>query len=264
MSLEGLAEVAGGGRESQGVAPVREAASAGGGMRVLARGVVANLVLADVRPAPTEPARAVVVDREILNRVWSEVSRVQPYRSLTLHPDGGGATFAGALPGQSVLVQPPRVEVQDLVEADLGPVAERTGFVLQTVAEHLGEPRARQVTLKLVYHAPAPGGHAARFLESSMLHPELDLPALAGRLRWDAGVRVALEDAEARTAYLLTLEPLRRAPSNLFLQVEAVFTRPVELGEVQERIVQVDDFAQTRIIPFLERRAEAWTTGGHQ
>src|SRR4030095_9716008 len=167
------------------------------------------------------PARPAVADREVLNRIWLDVARVRPFRSLTLHPDGAGATFAGALSGQSVLIQPPRVEIQDLVESDLGPVAEGMGFVLKTVAGHLGDPRARQLTLKLVYHAPAPGGHAGSFLQTAMLHPDLDLPSLAGRLRWDAGVRVALEDTEAKTAYLLTLEPLRRAPSNLFLQLEA-------------------------------------------
>ncbi|HKE99915.1 MAG TPA: hypothetical protein VKG45_13385 [Actinomycetes bacterium] len=233
-------------------------------VHVVAQGVVASLLMADVRPAPEGPAQPVAADREVLNRIWSDVVRVYPFRSLTFQPDGAGATFSGVQSGQAVLVQPPLVKVQDLVELDLGAVVERIGFILKTVAGHLGDPRAKRLTLKLVYHVPAPGGHAASFLSSSMLHPKLDLAALAGRLRWDAGVRVALEDPEAKVAYLMTLEPLRRAPSNLFLQVEAVVAQPVEVGEVQERMFEVDNLVQAKVMPLLELRAEAWTALGQQ
>ncbi len=227
-------------------------------MELIPRAIVAGLVLPPQIsfpiPSGTLPGPP-IVRQEALNRVWVDVVKVYPYQGLQLQPGGGGAIFTGGLPDQAVIIQPPLVQVRDVIELDIRQLAEKVSFIFKTTAHHLGPTQPQGLGIKLIYHAPAPGRDAVKFLISQMVQQD-DLEALAGGMSYDVGFKLVLESPGV--IYTLALEPLRADLTALFIDLDAQFSGATNLEETKERIAMVDSFVRTQVRSFLERRAEGW------
>jgi hypothetical protein len=228
-------------------------------VELIPRAVIAGLVIPTQIPFPI-PSGSLpglpTVSQEALNRVWVDVVKVYPYQGLQLQPGGAGAIFTGGLPDQAVIIQPPLVQVRDVIELDMRQLAEKISFIFKTAAHHLGPAQPQGLGVKLIYHAPAPGRDAVKFLRAQMTQYDDDLASLAGGMSYDVGFKFVLQSPNL--IYTLVLEPLRADLSTLFIDLDAQFSGITNLEDTQERIATVDSFMRTQVRSFLERRAEGW------
>lgn len=227
-------------------------------MELIPRAIVAGLVLPPQISFPIASGSLPglpTVSQEALNRVWVDVVKVYPYQGLQLQPGGAGAIFTGGLPDQAVIIQPPLVQVRDVIELDIRQLAEKARFIFKTAAHHLGPAQPQGLGVKLIYHAPAPGRDAIKFLTSQVVQQD-DLESLAGGMSYDVGFKFVLQAPDV--IYTLALEPLRADLSALFIDLDAQFSGVTNLEDTKERIATVDSFMRTQVRSFLERRAEGW------
>ena len=228
-------------------------------MELIPKAIVAGLVLPPQISFPIPSGSlpgAPTVSQEALNRVWVDVVKVYPYQGLQLQPGGAGAVFTGGLPDQAVIIQPPLVQVRDVMDLDMRHLAEKISFIFKTAAHHLGPAQPQGLGVKLIYHSPAPGRDAIKFLTSQFAQPTDDLESLAGGMSYDVGFKFVLQSSDV--IYTLALEPLRKDLSALFIDLDAQFSGVVNLEDTKERIAAVDSFMSTHVRSFLERRAEGW------
>lgn len=232
-------------------------------VELIPRAVIAGL-FAQGQLVGTGPANIVlpgagpVITREVVNRIWSDVVKQYPYQSLQLDPTGTGGAFIGASgPEDAVILQPPLIQVRDVVGvAGIDGAARKAAFVFQTVAHHLGGAQPLNLGVKLVYNAPAPGQSSVDFLLSELIKGADDLTALAGGMTFEASVKLVLRGSDVQ--YTLLVEPLHADVSQLFLDVDAQFAGPVDVQRIADRFTQVEAFVRTQVRSFLERRAEMW------
>jgi hypothetical protein len=228
-------------------------------VELIPRAIVAGLVLPPPIsfPIPSGSLPGLpTVSQEALNRVWVDVVKVYPYQGLQLQPGGAGAIFTGGLPDQAVIIQPPLVQVRDVIELDMRQLAEKISFIFKTAAHHLGPAQPQGLGIKLIYNAPAPGRDAIKFLVSQVVQHDGDLESLAGGMSYDVGFKFVLQSPGV--IYTLALEPLRADLSALFIDLDVQFSGVANLEDTKERIATVDSFMKTQVRSFLDRRAEGW------
>src|SRR6266511_4182166 len=230
-------------------------------MELIPKAIIAGLVLPPQISFPLTPGSlqaSSAVSQEALNRVWVDVVQVYPYQGLQLQPGGAGAIFTGGLPDQAVIIQPPLVQVRDVIELDIRQLSEKISFIFKTAMHHLGPSQPQGLGIKLIHHAPAPGRDAVKFILGRMFQGEDDLGSLAGGMSYDVGLKFILQAPEV--IYTLLVEPLRADLSTIFIDLDAQFPGTVNLEEIKDRVVSVDSFMKTQVRSFLERRAKGWAT----
>jgi hypothetical protein len=221
------------------------------------KAVVAGMFLPPQGVNPLSPSfipGAEPAPREKINRIWADVVKEYPYQALSFQP-GGGAIFAGQSVEQLVLIQPPLVQIRDLIDLEVRPLAERVQSVFRAIQHHLGG-LPQNLGVKLVANAPAPGNDAVAFIRSELLRGDEDALALAGNLNLDAGIKLTMTGTDY--SYTLLVEPLRSDTRSLFIDLDGQFPGVANVEHVRERVLQVDSFMHHQVQTYLESRAKEW------
>ena len=223
------------------------------------KALVAGVFLPPVAANPLSPTfvpPSESVSRDKINRIWADVVKEHPYQGLNFQP-GGGAVFAGSSMEQLVLIQPPLIQVRELVELDVRRVAQRIQMIFKAIHHHLGG-LAQNLGIKLVANAPAPGNDSVAFIRSELLKGDEDAISLAGSLNLDASVKLTMTGPEH--VYALSIEPLRSDLTSLFIDLDCQFPGACDLEHTSERVMQADSFMQQQVRAYLESRSEGWAS----
>jgi hypothetical protein len=203
-------------------------------------------------------APGATVSREVINRIWTDVVKDYPYLGLQYNPTGPGGAFVGTGPEDVVLIQPPLVQIRDLVQMQGVPAsAEKIEAIFKIVAHHIAGSAPSNLGVKLVYHAPAPGMDAVTFILSEMMSGHDDLQQLAGGLALQGMARYLLKGGGL--THTLSFEPLQSDPSNIFIDLDTQYEGAVDTSHIRDKVLTVDEFMTKQVRGFLERRAENWS-----
>jgi hypothetical protein len=203
-------------------------------------------------------APGATVSRDVINRIWSDVVKDYPYQSLQLNPVGSGGAFIGGGPEDAVLIQPPLVQIRDLISLQgVSGSAEKIETIFKIVTHHIGSSSPANLGIKLVYHAPAPGGDAVSFILSEMMAGHDDVQHLAGGMALQGMARYLLK-GDGLT-YTLSLEPLQSDRSYIFIDIDAQYDGNVDTAHIRDKVLSTDEFVTKQVRSFLERRAEDWS-----
>lgn len=198
---------------------------------------------------------------ERLNRIWSDVGPSHGYTQLQLAPDQAAGNFLGASPEIGVTIQPPLLQVRDLLGMPGRPMvpddaAERAEEILRTVARHLGQDQFFNLGIKIVYHAPHPANDAKGFILNQLLSrggEGLDELTLGGDF-W-GGVKFVAGHPQGE--YTLLLEPARVDElKSLFIDLDAQYPGPATLDSIADRARDAHAYVSQNVSRFLDRLVE--------
>src|SRR5689334_23052018 len=105
-------------------------------MELIPKAIVVGLFM-----PPTLPGQSgVTADK--LNRIWSDVGPSEGYTQFQMSPDQTAANFLGASPEVGLTIQPPLLQVRDLLGSPGRPLtphdaAQQIEDVVKTIARHL-------------------------------------------------------------------------------------------------------------------------------
>jgi hypothetical protein len=192
------------------------------------------------------------VSVEKLNKIWSEVAPQFGYTQLQTSPDGAAAQFLGATPDTGVTIQPPLIQVRDLIQLTPETSAENAETVLKTISRLVGTNQFFNLGVRLVYHAPLESNDAKTFIRTKVLggggasFEELD----AGGEQW-SGVKHVITNPQG--IYTLQLEPLQLDEGkSLYIDLDAQFPGPVpNLDAVTDRAKDAKDFLTNNVERYL-------------
>lgn len=223
-------------------------------MELIPKAFVAGLFI------PATPGQNVATaDR--LNRIWSDVGPAHGYTQFQLAPDQAAGNFTGASPEIGVTIQPPLLQVRDLLGMPGRPIvpdeaADRAEEILKTVARHLAQDQFFNLGIKVVYHAPHPANDAKGFILNQLISyggEGLDELMLGGDF-W-GGVKFVI--AHPQGEYTLQLEPARVADlKSLFIDLDAQYPGPVTLDSIADRAREATLYVSQNVSRFLDRLME--------
>jgi hypothetical protein len=198
-----------------------------------------------------------MITRDVINRIWSDVVKDYPYQGLQFQPNSIGGAFVGSGPEDAVIIQPPLIQIRDLVGSQgVRGSADKIESVVRTVVRHLSGTSPLNLGVKLVYNAPAPARDAVAFLLSEMLTGHDDLQQLAGGMEYQGHVKYFLKGEDY--TYALDLEPLQADPEFIYIDLDVQYPGIVDASRIRDRILEADTFVSSRVSNFLDRRAEEW------
>jgi hypothetical protein len=215
-------------------------------MELQARQVIAGVLT----PPPGGPG-GIDVNASKINQIWSEVSPHYGYRQFQLAPDGTGAVFLGASESDAVTIQPPLIQVRDVVSFTVGQSADKVQAIFSAISRHLGIAQFFNFGCKLVYHAPMPDNDSASFMLRALGRNQDDLAELrAGDHLW-GGMKIGTGGGDRQ--YVLVLEPFHADRRSLYVDVDAQFPGPMTLDAVPGRIKDVEQYVTHAVNAFLDR-----------
>ncbi|HTX32259.1 MAG TPA: hypothetical protein VMD09_12830 [Solirubrobacteraceae bacterium] len=204
-----------------------------------------------IPPAGVPGAPTVTADK--INRIWSKVAPEHGYRQLQAAPDGSAAQFLGTTPDTGVTIQPPLIQVRDLIGLDPGQSAESAAQVLKTIAQVLGTSQLFNLGVRHVYNVPIDNNDARGFVLERLLggadrFEELDL----GGGLW-GGTKIVTTDPTG-SAYVLTVEPLQvDEMKSLYVDLDATFPGPLpSLDSVTDRAADARSFITENVNRYLD------------
>jgi hypothetical protein len=232
-------------------------------VELIPKAVVSGLFV-QAQAMTTGPASLVLqapgggVTRDVINRIWTDVVKDYPYQALQLNSVGSGGAFIGSGPDDAVLIQPPLIQIRDLVGVQgVAGSADKVAAIFKNVAHHIGSGAPVNLGIKLIYHAPAPGGDAAAFLLSEMMAGHDDVQQLAGGMALQGMARYLLKGDDL--TYTLSLEPLQSDQSNIFIDLDAQHAGAVNIDQIRDKVMSANEFMTKQVRGFLDRRAEDWS-----
>lgn len=191
------------------------------------------------------------VTKDKLNRIWADVSNLFPYQGIQFAPGFDGAQLIGAHPEEGVTIQPPLLQVRDLVDLAPEQSLDKARTVLKIIARHVGVAQFFNLGIKFVYHVPAPNGDARQFLHSFLLHEPDQLAILAqGGSLW-AGGKYVIEHPDL--THTVVVEPFQADNRYVFIDLDTQWPGPFEPDQVQERGTEALRFLQQGVRAFIER-----------
>lgn len=197
------------------------------------------------------------ISRDTINRIWTDVVKDYPYQGLQLNPTGSGGAFVGSGPDEVVLIQPPLVQIRDLVSVQgVASSAEKIQSIFRSVAHHVGASSPANLGIKLVYHAPSPGADAVSFILSEMMAGHDDVQQLAGGMTVEGIARYLLKSSGL--TYTLSLEPLQSDKSMIFIDLDAQYEGALDTAQIRDKVMSANEFVTKQVCGFLDRRAEDW------
>ena len=210
------------------------------------------LVIGVFIPPPGVPgAPAVGMDK--INRIWSEVAPQYGYTQLQSAPDGAAAQFLGASADIGVTIQPPLIQVRDIISnLDPADYADKAEQVIKAIARVLGTNQFFNLGVKHIYHAPLETNDARAFVHNKILRGQESLANLElGGNIW-SGVKHVVNHADG--VYELAIEPLQSDDmKSLFLDLDAQFPGPLaNLGAITERARDAKDYLANHVVRYLE------------
>lgn len=196
--------------------------------------------------APAPPGQ---LDQQKVNNLWGEISVRHEYREYRYL--GEGAHF-GSGTDDGLVLQPPIVQVRSSARLGIANAAEEAEEIIAAVGRHLGWAQFLNLGVKLVFHGTAPVGGARDFVRRRLLGngaPNIDRLDRGGGI-W-AGLKLGMLSADG-SQFTLVVEPLHADDAVLFVDLDAQFPGPCELGRIRERVATVEDYASRVVKPYLE------------
>lgn len=191
------------------------------------------------------------VTTDKINRIWTEVTATYRYGQLVLAADGSGCQFVGT-EGSSVTIQPPLLQVQDVIELGPRQSHDKAQSILKMIARHLGASDFFNLGIKHVYHAPAPHGDGrAAVLHRILSKSEDELGELQqGGQIW-GGVKyvVTLKGA----VYTLQVEPLQADIRSVFIDLDVQFPGPAQLDDITIKASEAETYITQSVNLYLDK-----------
>lgn len=195
------------------------------------------------------------VSADKLNRLWADVAPTYRYTQLQMSPDGTAANFIGTSPEDGVTIQPPLLQVRDLVSLTPDQSARKAEAILHAAARHLGLVQFLNLGIKYIYHAPISDGDAGRFVLHRVLgKDEADVSELRLSDQFWAGVKYVVSHSEG--VYTLAIEPLFADPRNIFIDLDAQYPGAAILDSIVARARDVEQYVTQTVNRYLDRVAE--------
>lgn len=213
--------------------------------------LVPKLMIVGVLVQPPVPGivGTAKIDREALNRIWSEVNLTFQYQSLQMSPAGDAAVFVGASPESQVAIQPPIVQVRDAGLGTFAVAADQAQSILKIVARNVGSPPLFNLGIRLVLHAPVEQARAFVLRVLKKDEQEFDALRQGGEI-W-ASVKYVVNHPDG-VGYTLTLEPLVVDDKFLLVDLDAQFQGPVQLDLIRDRAKEVETYVSKTVRAYLE------------
>lgn len=209
------------------------------------------LVVGIFTPPPGVPGTGAVTPDK-LNRIWAEIGPSHGYRQLQLSPDGTNAKFLGTTPQHSVTIQPPLIQIADVIELTPAQSIERVETILKSTERNLGISQFFNLGIRHVYHAPMADNDARGFVMSRILHSApSDIEELEAGGQITAGVKYYVLTPAVN--YTLTIEPLLSDPAQLIIDLDAQFPGPTTLDSVRSRAQDADSYLTQSVDAYLDR-----------
>ena len=191
--------------------------------------------------------------KDSLNRVWAELSQAYGYSELQFAPDGTGARMLVS-EEDSVVIQPPLIQVRDRIQLTAAQSAEKAADILKIVSRQLGIADFFNLGVKHVYHAPAPGNDGRSFVLNRLLgRPEDELADLRGGGEMWVGLKYVVSVPDA--TYTLVVEPLLADPKLLFIDLDAQQQGPTNLDTIKDRAAEAERFLTKTVNAHLDKAA---------
>lgn len=199
------------------------------------------------------------VTADKLNRIWSDVAPSHGYTQFQMSPDQSAANFLGASPEIGVTIQPPLLQVRDLLGTSGRPLmpddaASRAEEIIKTIARNLGVNQFFNLGIKIVYHAAHPANDARGFILNQILShggEGLGDLSLGGDL-W-GGVKFVTAHPDGGE-YTLQLEPVRADDlKSLFIDVDAQYPGPATPDAITARAREAHSYVTQNVNRFLDR-----------
>jgi hypothetical protein len=203
-----------------------------------------------VPPPGTPGVPALTTDK--LNRIWSEVAGTYGYTQLQMAPNGAAAQFLGATADEGVAIQPPLIQVRDLITMTTEQSAEKAEAVLKTISRVTGTSQFFNLGVKLVFNAPVGNNDARGFVVNKLLMNGEKLEELGqGGTEW-GGVKYVVTHPAG--VYTVAIEPLQSDEmKSLFIDFDAQFPGPLaSLDAVSDRVAEARDYVTGTLNRFLD------------
>jgi hypothetical protein len=216
-------------------------------MEMIPKAFVAGLFL-----PPNIGPSGVRVTREQLDQIYAEVGPTWGYRSYELAQDQGSAQMLGASQEDSVVIQPPVVQVRDLIPQTPQHSADKAEQIFRTIAHRLGATECWNLGIRHVYHAPVPDNDGRGFVLHRILSKtDEDFGDIRGSADMWAGVKYAMTYGERSDT--LVIEPFVQDMRFLFIDLDSQFPGPVDLDRIKERARDVENYLSGAVRRYLER-----------
>lgn len=215
-------------------------------MQLLPRALVVGAVM------PVIPGQKPLT-AERINLIWSEVAPAHGFLQLQTAPDQSAALFLGATPTDGVQIQPPLIQVRSGVATTSQMAAESAQAIMEVILRHLAPAPVLNLGIKYVYHVPLPAGDARSFVLKRLLSQgegDLEEIALGSPDLWGgAKFVVPLPDRQ----YTVLIEPLQvDGMRSLFLDIDAQFPGPFEVGSITRRAEETEDYIRGPVDRYLD------------
>jgi hypothetical protein len=215
--------------------------------------LIPKVLIAGVFTPPPQVPGGPELTIERLNRTWAEVAPMYGYRQLHVEPDSSAAQFLGSSSDDAVVIQPPLIQVRDPISiGGPGQSAEKAQEILKVIARHLGVDQFFNFAVRHVFWAPAPGSDARAFVLHQLLgKTEEDLGELeAGGGIW-AGLKFVV--SQNGNQYTLTIEPLQRDETMLYIDLNAEFPGPASLDNIVDRASDAHQYVRGAVSTYLDK-----------
>jgi hypothetical protein len=219
--------------------------------------LVPKLLIAGIYVGP--PTQDQTVNRQRLNQVWADVaSKYDDYVQLQVSPDGLAAEFTGAIPGDGVSIQPPLVQVRDVIRLTAEQSAEKATDIFRIVARHLLVAQYFNLGVKHIYHFAPQSNDATAFMRDVLGKTSDDLADLGQEVVPGVKYYVA-HPAAGGQPWTVVIEPLLADPEGrtVVVEVDAQFGGPIELDAVERRHQEARDFINAGVKRYIDRASGA-------
>lgn len=215
--------------------------------------LIPKVLVAGVFTPPTNVPGGPQVSIDKINRIWAEASPKYRYRQFQMAPDASSAQFIGASDDETVIIQPPLLQIRDAIELDSARSAEKAEDVLKIIARNLGVNQFFNFAVRHIAWAPAPERDGRGFVLHRLVgKTENDLVELVGGGSIWAGVKFVVQQNGAQ--YTLTVEPLQRDESFIFLDLDAQFPGQLDnLDVVTTRAGEAFSYMRQAVAQYLDK-----------
>jgi hypothetical protein len=194
------------------------------------------------------------LDREKINRIWSELAPRYHLTQLQMTPDGSGANFVGAAPEDGVTIQVPLIQVRLKITTTADEAGRSAQSMLGVISRHAGATQLFNLGVRLIYTAPLADNDARAFIFGQLLSgafERLDRLATQQDQAW-AGVKYVVPHTDRN--YTVNIEPLQADQmKSLYIDVDTAFMPgPFAPDSVASHVEEVREFISGALKETLE------------
>lgn len=211
------------------------------------------LIVGVFTPPPGVPGTPPLT-QDKLNRIWSEVQPLYGYRQYQTLPDNAGAQFIGAQADIGVTIQPPLLQVRELIDTTAAQAADRAESILKVISRVLGTSQFFNLGIRHVYHAAVEDNDAIGFVMRRVLkksEEELETLQVGGSI-W-AGTKYVAAGPDVQ--YALVIEPLIADNRYVILDLDANFPGAATLEGITNRARDAERYITSSVNAYLDQSA---------